>query len=78
MLIAAKTGYGKSLIPTTIASVRKGVSIVLVPLIVIGLGSDQVAKAMHVDRGVEAYHIEGHKTPADEKLLEANLFLQSL
>lgn len=40
---------------------RRRVSIFLVPLI--GLGSDQVAKATVPDHNVEAYHIDEHKGP---------------
>ena len=43
MTIAAKTRYGKSLIPVTIGSLWKGVTIVEVPLLV--LGTDKEAKA---------------------------------
>ena len=43
LYISAKPADGKSLCPLTIAAMRRGVSIILVPLI--GLGSDQVAKA---------------------------------
>ena len=67
MYIAAKTGYGKSLVPLTVASIRKGVSVTLVPLI--GLGTDQVAKAMSVDKGMEAYHVDEHRTDSDARLL---------
>ncbi len=58
MHIAAKTGYGKSLILLTIGLIRKGITVIQVPLI--GLGSDQVAKAMFVNRRIEAYHIDEH------------------
>ena len=56
--IAAKTGYGKSLIPLTIASIRKGISISMVSLL--GLESDQVSKAMYIKHGAEAYHMNEH------------------
>ncbi len=67
MYVAEKNGYGKSLIPITIASIRKGITIVLVLLI--GLGSDQVAKSMFANKGIEAYHVDEHQTPDDAKLL---------
>ena len=59
--INAKTGYGKSLIPLAIASMRRGISIVMMPLL--GLGTDQVAKAMHVDINIEAWHIDEFRGP---------------
>ena len=43
-IITAKAGYGKSLIALDIATMRRGVSIIQIPLH--GLGTDQVAKAM--------------------------------
>lgn len=59
MYIVAGTGSGKSAIPLCISSLRRGMTVVLVPLL--GLGSDQVAKALFVDRGIEAYHVDEHK-----------------
>ena len=35
---------------------RRGVTIAEVPLL--GLGSDQVAKAIHIDKNIEAWHID--------------------
>ncbi|KAL7535419.1 hypothetical protein ACHAXR_006478 [Thalassiosira sp. AJA248-18] len=51
-----KTGEGKSLVILTTATMLRGVTIVMVPLI--GLGSDQVNKSFRVKEGVEAYHID--------------------
>ena len=59
--INAKTGYGKSLIPLAIASMRRGVSIVMMPLL--GLGTDQVSKAIHVDINIEAWHTGEFRGP---------------
>ena len=59
--VNAKTAEGKSLCPLTVAAMRRGVAIILVPLI--GLGSDQVAKASRADHNIEAYHIDEHKGP---------------
>jgi hypothetical protein len=56
MSVTAKTGYGKSLIPSGIMSIRRGVGIVKVPLL--GLGTDQVAKAMRHDKNIEARHVD--------------------
>ena len=57
MTISAKTGYGKSLIPLTIGSLRKGVTIIEVPLL--GLDTDQVTKANHIQQNIEAWHVDG-------------------
>ena len=38
---------------------RRGVTIIQVPLL--GLGTDQVAKAIHVDGNIEAYHVDEFK-----------------
>ena len=59
--VNAKTAEGKSLCPLTVAAMRRGVAIILVPLI--GLGSDQVAKASRADHNIGAYHINEHKGP---------------
>ena len=59
--INAKTGYGKSLVGLAIASMRRGVSIIQVPLL--GLGTDQVAKAIQVDVNIEAWHIDEFRGP---------------
>ena len=69
--INAKTGYGKSLIPLAIASMRRGISIVMMPLL--GLGTDQVAKAIHVDINIEAWHIDEFRGP-DGRALRRRLF----
>ena len=57
--VTAKTGYGKSLIALGVATMRRGVTIIQVPLL--GLGTDQVAKATHIDRNIEAYHVDEFK-----------------
>jgi superfamily II DNA helicase RecQ len=55
-IIAAKTGYGKSLTALVIATMRRVFSIMEVPLL--GLGSDQVTKTIRVDKNIEAYHVD--------------------
>ena len=72
--INAKTGYGKSLIPLAIASMRRGVSIVMMPLL--GLGTDQVTKALHVDINIEAWHIDEFRG-RDGRALRCRLFAYS-
>ena len=57
--VTAKTGYGKSLVALGIATMRRGVTIIQVLLL--GLGTDQVAKATHIDRNIEAYHVDEFK-----------------
>ena len=51
-----KTGEGKSLVIITTAALLRGVTIVMVPLI--GLGSDQVNKAVNLGQRIEAYHVD--------------------
>ena len=70
MFVISKTGSGKSAISLTIASMQKGVSIIMVPLI--GHGSDQVAKATFIEANAEAYHVDEH-TYDDAKLLRWRL-----
>ena len=55
VLVVAKTGLGKSAIPLGVLALLCGVAFVLVPLI--GLGADQMARAME-GRGVVAYHLD--------------------
>jgi len=55
----AKTGSGKSAIPLTISTLRRGITVVLVPLL--GLGSDQVTKSHGVGGNIESYHVDEHQ-----------------
>ena len=71
--IIAKTGYGKSVIPATIASVRRGIALYLVPLL--GLGSDLVNKSNRPERGIESYHVDEHKGEDASLLVERLLAL---
>ena len=59
LYLIIRTADGKSLVPLTTAILRRGITIVLVPLV--GLGSDQVDKATVLEHGVKAYHIDEHK-----------------
>ena len=71
MYIIPKTGSGKSAIPLTIATLCRGVSIILVPLL--GLGSDQVTKAILADKNIHAFHVDEHQDVGrrkDETLLK--------
>mmetsp|Transcript_11434 Transcript_11434/g.25104 ORF Transcript_11434/g.25104 Transcript_11434/m.25104 type:complete len:717 (-) Transcript_11434:43-2193(-) len=75
MYLISKTGSGKSAVPLTIATLRRGVTIVLVPLL--GLGSDQVKKAAREEKGIAAYHVDEHRG-ADGKLLREMLLNMSM
>ncbi|EJK72554.1 hypothetical protein THAOC_05904, partial [Thalassiosira oceanica] len=66
----AKTGSGKSAIPLTISSLRRGITIVLVPLL--GLGSDQAAKSDGVGTNIESYHVDEYQGE-DANMLRARL-----
>jgi len=59
LVLVRKTADGKSLVPLTVALLRPGISITLVPLH--GLGSDQVEKSNIPELGVEAYYVDEHK-----------------
>ena len=59
MFLLRKTGEGKSLVITGSATMLRGVTVVMVPLI--GLGSDQANKAKNLDNRVEAYHLDEFK-----------------
>ena len=50
----------------TVASLLQGVAIILVPLV--GLGSDQVTKALRPDHNIEAYHVDEFKRADGTKL----------
>ena len=54
--VIRKTGEGKTLVITTTAVLLRGIVIVMVPLI--GLGSDQVNKAIDLGNGLEGYHTD--------------------
>eukprot|EP00984_Skeletonema_dohrnii_P009330 scaffold3571_cov78-Skeletonema_dohrnii-CCMP3373.AAC.2 len=71
MYLIRKTSAGKSLVPQTIAFIRGGISVNLVPLI--GLGCHQVDKASsYAQHNVEAYHVDEHHGD-DDKLLRKRL-----
>jgi len=70
MNIIAKTAFGKSVIPSTICSLRRGIAVILVPLL--GLGSDQVNKTMIIEKNIESYHIDEHRLE-DATLLRERL-----
>jgi len=59
LALVRKTADGKSLVPLTVALLRTGISITLVPTH--GLGSDQVVKSNITELGVEAYYVNEHK-----------------
>ena len=51
-----KMGEGKSLVIITTSALLRGVTVVMVPLI--GMGSDQVNKAVNLGQRIEAYHVD--------------------
>jgi hypothetical protein len=59
LYLIRKTGEGKSIVFLTIATLLRGITIVLVPLI--GLGSDQVTKSINLSHRVESYHVDENK-----------------
>ena len=58
MHVWAKTGSGKSAIPLTISTLRRGISLVMVPLL--GLGSDLGDKSHGAGTNIESYHVDEH------------------
>ncbi len=56
MYLIRKTGEGKSLVLQAMASILKGVTISMVPLL--GLGSDQAEKTTEASTFVESYHLD--------------------
>ena len=57
--ICRGTADGKSLVPKTLTILRRGIALILVPLV--GLGTDQVEKAYLEEHGIESYHVDEHK-----------------
>jgi len=66
LFLITKMGSNKSDVPLTVASLSQGVAIILVPLV--GLGSDQVSKALRPDRKIEANHVDEFKRADGKKL----------
>jgi superfamily II DNA helicase RecQ len=61
LYLVRKTGDGKSAVILASATILRGITLVLVPLL--GLGCDQVAKAFRLEQRVEAYHLNEHRGP---------------
>ncbi len=60
MYLIRKTGEGKSLVLQGMASMLKGLTVVMVPLL--GLGADQEEKCNNAnDDSVEAYHLDEYR-----------------
>ena len=68
LYIIAKTGLGKSVIPLLVGTLQTGVVITLVPLIGLGIGSNQVTNSCSVVSCVEAYHVNEHRGKDAAKL----------
>ncbi len=64
MYLIRKTGEGKSLVVQGMASMMKGVTVVMVPLL--GLGADQDQKCNDVNEmEVESYHLDEYLPPQE-------------
>ena len=61
LYLVRKTREGKSAVPLTVAYLQRGIVLMLVPLIGIGLGSDQVSKLSSISNQIEADHLDEHK-----------------
>jgi superfamily II DNA helicase RecQ len=59
LFLIQKTGEGKSAVVLASATLLRGITLVVVPLL--GLGCDQVAKAHHRRYKVEAYHLDKNR-----------------
>ena len=59
LYLIRKTGEGKSLVLKGMATIKRGITLCLVPLV--GLGSDQAIKTTCMTCGVEAYHVDEWK-----------------
>ena len=68
MYLIRKCGDGKSLVMHAMATILRGITIVMVPLI--GLGSDQISKTKRPEVEVEAYHIDEFRDDDVSKLTE--------
>lgn len=68
MRLIRKCSDGKSLALHAMATILRGVTIVMVPLI--GLGSNQISKTKRPELGVEAYHSDEFRDDSASKLTE--------
>lgn len=68
MYLIRKTGDGKSDVFKCLASMLKGITVCMVPLI--GLGSDQTFKSHNKYDGFEAYHVDEFREGNAKKLCE--------
>jgi hypothetical protein len=59
LILIRRTADGKSLVPHVTSALRRGISIILVPLH--GLGSDQVEHNISEDNNIEAYYVDEHR-----------------
>ena len=64
---------GNSLAPLTVATLHRGVAILLVPLF--GIVSDQVEKAIVLEHSIEAHHIDKHKNYYNRLLCDCLLVM---
>ena len=59
VFLIRKTGEGKSAVLLASATIKRGLTLVLVPLLV--LGCDQVAKGFKREHRVKTYHLDEHR-----------------
>ena len=58
-IINRRTADGKSVVPLTVGAIMRKIVIIMEPLL--GLGSNQVDKAIVIGHNVEAYQIDEHR-----------------
>ena len=58
-IINRRTADGKSVVPLTVGAIMRNIVIIMEPFV--GLGSNQVDKAIVIVHNVEAYHIDKHR-----------------
>ena len=58
-IINRQTANGKSLVPLTVGAIMSKIVIIMEPCL--GLGSNQVNKAIVIGHNVEAYHMNEHR-----------------
>ena len=61
------TADGKSLVIQGLTTTRRGIALIMVPLV--GLGTDQVEKASLSEHGIESYHLDEHKKHDEQRLM---------
>ena len=68
LYLIRKTGEGKSLVLKGMATIKRGITLCLVPLV--GLGSDQAIKTTCMACGMEAHHVDEWKDDRCDVLMD--------